>query len=55
MGFERPVSTGTTRLRFLFTGYPEIMGQVLRIVYRAIATHLCHQAGFRKADARCDF
>jgi len=40
MGFERPVATVTTRLRFLFASYPEIMDQVLRIVYRAIVTHL---------------
>ena len=33
------------QLRFLFASRPEIMGQVLGIVYRAIATHLIKKAG----------
>ncbi len=32
-------------LRFLFASRPVIMGQVLRIVYRVIATHLIKKAG----------
>ena len=33
-------------LRFLFASRPAIMGQVLGIVYRCIATHLIKKAGF---------
>jgi len=33
-------------LRFLFASRPAIMGQVLGIVYRGIATHLIKKAGF---------
>lgn len=33
------------QLRFLFASRPEIMGQVLGIVYRVIATHLVKKAG----------
>ncbi len=33
------------QLRFLFAREPQVMGQVLRIVYRAIETHLIHKAG----------
>jgi len=33
-------------LRFLFASRPAIMGQVLGIVYRVIASHLIHKAGF---------
>ena len=33
-------------LRFLFASQPAIMGQVLGIVYRVIATHLIKKAGF---------
>jgi hypothetical protein len=33
-------------LRFLFASRPAIMGQVLGIVYRCIATHLVKKAGF---------
>jgi hypothetical protein len=32
-------------LRFLFAGYPDLMGKALGIVYRCIATWLIHQAG----------
>ncbi len=31
--------------RFLFASRPEVMRRVLGIVYRAIETHLVHQAG----------
>ena len=39
------------QLRFLFASRPEIMGQVLGIVYRCIATHLIKQAGFSRKSA----
>ena len=39
-------------LRFLFASQPAVMGKVLGIVYRAIATHLIHQAGYTKATAQ---
>ncbi len=39
-------------LRFLFASRPEIMGGVLGIVYRCIATHLIRKAGFRRKTAR---
>ncbi len=39
-------------LRFLFASRPVIMGQVLGIVYRSIATHLIKQAGFSRKSAR---
>ena len=38
-------------LRFLFAAYPELMAKVLGIVTRTIATHLAHQAGYRKKQA----
>jgi ribosomal protein S27E len=37
-------------LRFLFAAYPQAMGKVLRIVYRAISTYLIHKAGFSLKD-----
>jgi hypothetical protein len=37
--------------RFLFASRPAIMGRVLGIVYRAIATHLIHKAGFTRKTA----
>ncbi|PCJ40942.1 MAG: IS91 family transposase, partial [SAR86 cluster bacterium] len=40
------------QLRFLFASYPELMGKALRIVYRTLATHLIHQAGFTHSTAR---
>lgn len=40
------------QLRFLFASRPEIMGQVLGIVYRCIATHLIKQVGFSHKTAR---
>jgi hypothetical protein len=39
-------------LRFLFASQPVVMGQVLGIVYRCIATHLIKQAGFSHKSAR---
>ncbi len=39
-------------LRFLFASRPAIMGQVLGIVYRCIATHLIKKAGFTCTTAR---
>jgi hypothetical protein len=39
-------------LRFLFASRPDIMGAVLAIVYRVIASHLARQAGFTAKRAR---
>ena len=39
-------------LRFLFARQPAVMGKVLGIVYRAIATHLIHTAGYTKVTAQ---
>jgi len=39
-------------LRFLFASHPQVMTRVLGIVYRAIATHLTHKAGFTKPMAQ---
>ena len=39
-------------LRFLFASRPEIMGRVLGIVYRVIATHLVKKAGYSQKTAR---
>jgi len=39
-------------LRFLLASQPAVMGKVLGIVYRAIATHLSHKAGYTKATAQ---
>jgi hypothetical protein len=39
-------------LRFLFASQPAVMGKVLGIIYRTIATHLTHKAGFTKPLAR---
>ena len=38
-------------LRFLFASQPAIMTVVLGIVYRVIATHLIHKAGFTRKTA----
>ena len=38
-------------LRFLFASQPAVMGKVLGIVYRAIATHLTRKAGYTKTTA----
>jgi len=37
-------------LRFLFAAHPHAMGKVLRIIYRAISTHLLHKAGLQLND-----
>jgi len=37
-------------LRFLFASRPKIMGKVLGIVSRVLATHLLHTAGFNHAN-----
>jgi hypothetical protein len=37
-------------LRYLFAAYPQAMGKVLRIVYRAISTYLIHKAGLSLRD-----
>lgn len=39
-------------LRFLFAARPAVMGQVLGIVYRALAAHLIHKAGHTQVTAR---
>jgi hypothetical protein len=39
-------------LRFLFASRPAIMGRVLGIVYRVIATHLIKKAGFSRKTAQ---
>ena len=38
-------------LRFLFASRPDVMGQVLAIAYRVIATNLIKKAGFTKKTA----
>ena len=38
-------------LRFLFASRPAVMGRVLGIVYRVIATHLIRKAGFTTKTA----
>jgi ribosomal protein S27E len=40
------------QLRFLFTCYPQIMGKVLGIVYRTLATHITKKAGDNKQIAK---
>jgi hypothetical protein len=39
-------------LRFLFASRPAVMGRVLGIVYRAIATHLMKKAGLSRKTAQ---
>ncbi len=39
-------------LRFLFASQPAVMGKVLGIVYRTIATHLNRKAGYTKTTAQ---
>ena len=39
-------------LRYLFATHPAVMGQVLGIVYRAIASHLMKAAGYHHATAQ---
>ncbi len=38
-------------LRFLFAARPAVMGKVLGIVYRALATHLIRKAGYTTTTA----
>jgi hypothetical protein len=40
------------QLRFLFASYPHIMGKVLGIVYRTLATHITKKAGYNKQTAK---
>ena len=39
-------------LRFLFASQPAIMGRVLGIVYRTLATHLIRKAGYKRTTAQ---
>ena len=39
-------------LRFLLASKPAVMGKVLGIVYRTIATHLAHKGGFARSMAQ---
>ena len=39
-------------LRFLFASQPKVMGKVLGIVYRMIASHLLKKAGYRTSQAQ---
>ena len=41
------------QLRFLFASRPELMGNVLSIVYRAIASYLIKKAGLTRKSAQC--
>ena len=40
------------QLRFLFASCPQLMGQVLGIVYRAISSHLIRKSGFTRKTAQ---
>jgi hypothetical protein len=40
------------QLRLLLAQQPEMMGKVLEIVYRTLATHLIRKAGFNKHSAQ---
>jgi len=48
--FIARVCTGTQLLQWL--SQPAVMGKVLGIVYRTIATHLIRKAGYTKASAQ---
>jgi hypothetical protein len=39
-------------IRFLFASRPDVMGKVLGIVYRTIATHLSRKAGYTKTSSQ---
>ena len=41
-------------LRFLFASRPHIMGQVLGVIYRCIATRLIKKPSFSRTTARTD-
>jgi len=53
---ERPVRQWVLSvpypLRFLLASRPKVMGRVLGIVYRCIATHLIKKAGFTRKTAQ---
>jgi hypothetical protein len=38
------------QLRFLFASYPQIMGKVLGIVYRTLATHITKKSRLQQTD-----
>jgi hypothetical protein len=40
------------QLRILFASYPQIIGKVLAIVYRTLATHITKKAGYNKKTAQ---
>ena len=40
------------QLRFLFASWPQLMGRVLGIVYRAISVQLIQKAGFTRKNAQ---
>ena len=40
------------QLRFLCASYPQIMGKVLGIVYRTLATHITKKVGYNKQTAQ---
>jgi len=48
-GCRTPEASVPFPLRFLFASQPKIMGKALGIVYRTIATHLAHKAGYKKS------
>ena len=50
MGIEFSLSAKHERI--LFASYPSIMGKVLGIVYRTLATHITKKAGYTKAKAQ---
>lgn len=52
MGAEFSFSIRMRPMRFLFARDPEIMGQVLGPVYRALSTYLISKAGFTRRDAQ---
>lgn len=41
-------------LRYLFASQPKVMGRVLGIVCRTLATHLVHKAGYKKSQAHTE-
>jgi hypothetical protein len=48
----RPLCCLPYALRFLFASKPAIMGRVLAIVYRSVATHLINKAGVPRSTSR---
>ena len=49
---RRRVLSDPYLMRFLFASRPDVMGRVLGIVYRCIATHLIKKAGFSRKTAQ---